>query len=206
MRGFTTCVIDTSHDFRCVFIADKPFFFFWAEGLLSRWESPAWTDSPCVTQPHIPCVSSRGAVPLFSFMGKCSSGFKPSSQRFLSFMHKSQRKHPGLFETTIAPSDARWQWEMSSSWLKHSNYFSHLTFVFIQTYCPGLCWHGLKSHFLLKFSFSMEDIAVGRRDGNSGPRVPFCVPTAFFHILHMKRWPEGSLTSTTGASGTAHEL
>lgn len=28
MRGFTICVIDTSHDFRCVFIVDKPFFFF----------------------------------------------------------------------------------------------------------------------------------------------------------------------------------
>lgn len=139
--------------FTCVFKVYKPFFFFLGSGFLSRCESPARTDSPCVTQPSIPCVSNRGAVSLFSFMGKYSSGLKPSSQRFLSFLHKSQRKYPGLFETTIAPSSTRRQWEMSSSWLKHSNYFSHLTSVFIQTCCPGLCWHGLESHFLLKFSF-----------------------------------------------------
>lgn len=100
-----------------------------------------------------PSTPSRGAAPLLWLMGKCSSGLEPSFQRFLSFKHKSQRKYPGLLQTTIAPSDARWQWEMSSFWLRHSNYFSHLTSVFIQTYCPGLCWHWLKSHILVIFFF-----------------------------------------------------
>lgn len=205
LHGFTISVIDTVIELIYLYVL-------LCTNLLFGWGSSATMNlhlgqTACVTQPYIPCVSSRGAVPLVSLTGECSSGFEPSFKRFLSFKHKSQRKYPGLFETTIAPSDARWQWEMSSSWLKHSNYFSHLTSVFIQTYCPGLCWHGLKSHFLLKFFiFFRLDISVGCRDGNSGAPVPFYVPTAFFHIVHMKWWPEGALTSTAGAAQKSESL
>lgn len=56
---------------------------------------------------HSQCVQQGRCAELVSLMGKSSSGSAPGFQRFLSFKHKSQHKCPGLFETTMAPSEAR---------------------------------------------------------------------------------------------------